>query len=547
MKKAHRPASHLFQRTALWAALSLSMLGSAQALTLGRPVVQSKQGEALRAEIDIREISAAEEMDLQATLASPDLYKAAKIEPPQSNNAPLDIDVQLARRSNGKLYLKVNSKQAIQGNALDLLIDLRWATGRLLRDFSLSLDDNKAAKNSTPLPALAQSSNSKGDAPIAVQRGDTASELMAGKTPAGVSLEQMLVALLRNNPDAFVDANVNRMKAGALLTLPTEQEARAISRDEARREIQIQSKDFDTYRANLAARAPGGSAPQASRDSVGKLEAKVQNNSKANQDKLTLTKPNLKEAAAEEKIAQQREAQDVATRAAELSRNISELGQIAAATLSSSAASEPAPAVSLPIEEPASAASVSAWLDELTDNTLTPVAAGSLIALLVLVGLWRRRASQTSSPEIEGLPPINVKFNLDLPEFESREPAERGYIHEVARHADDSHHHEHAGVDDAHHDDQPLNDHEHESPARPTMQMPDISLDLDDHDHHPVQDPDEDQAHHQPSPYQVRIDLAEELWNLGQLHTSRALMEEVAHEASGADKEKALKWLAERG
>jgi hypothetical protein len=45
----------------------------------------------------------------------------------------------------------------------------------------------------------------------------------------------------------------------------------------------------------------------------------------------------------------------------------------------------------------------------------------------------------------------------------------------------------------------------------------------------------------------VCIDLADELWNLGQLHTSRALMEEVANEASGADKEKALKWLAERG
>jgi hypothetical protein len=40
--------------------------------------------------------------------------------------------------------------------------------------------------------------------------------------------------------------------------------------------------------------------------------------------------------------------------------------------------------------------------------------------------------------------------------------------------------------------------------------------------------------------------LANELWNLGQLHTSKALMEEVANEASGADKEQALKWLAER-
>jgi hypothetical protein len=214
---------------------------------------------------------------------------------------------------------------------------------------------------------------------------------------------------------------------------------------------------------------------------------------------------------------------------------MAELGKIAAATVTGTAASEPASG-SLPVEVPASAASSDSLLDELTDSTLAPVAAGSLIALLVLVGLWRRRASQASNtPDIEGLPPLNVKFNLDLPEFDSKDPVERGYIHEVATHTHDSHEHPHDH--DSHgHDDEPYDDEHHaashEPPARPTMEMPNISLDLDDIDH--------------PSPYQVRIDLADELWNLGQLHTSRALMEEVANEASGADKEKALKWLAER-
>ncbi len=539
MKKAHRPALHLFQRTALWAALSLSTIGSAQALTLTRPVVQSKQGEALRAEIDIRDLSVGEQLDLRASLASLEFYQAAKIEWPTSNGASLEIQVELLRRDNGQPYLKVTSKHPVQGQSVDLLIDLRWATGRLLRDFSLSLDDNKSTKTITPPVSLANSAKSQDGQHISVKRGDTASELVAGKTAPGVSLEQMLVALLRSNPDAFVDSNVNRMKAGALLILPTEQEARAISREEARREIQIQTKDFEAYRANLAARAPGGAVPQAARDSSGKLEAKVQDkNSKANQDKLTLTKPTSKDGA-EEKIAQQLEAKDVAARAAELSRNISELGKIAAATISSSAASEPEATVSLPVEAPASAASTSAWLDELTDSTLAPVAAGSLIALLVLIGLWRRRASQAASPEIEGLPPLNVKFNLDLPEFDSRDPVERGYFHDVATHTHDTHEHPH---DHAHHDHEGQHDdhsHADESPARPTMQMPNISLDLDDHEH--------DHDHDQPSPYQVRIDLADELWNLGQLHTSRALMEEVANEASGADKEKALKWLADRG
>jgi len=544
MKKAHRSASNLFQRSALWAALSLSVFGSAQALTLNRPVVQSKQGEALRAEIDISEITNAEQVDFQANLASQEIYKAAKIDPPTSNGNPVEIQVQLLRRDNGRPYLKVTSKQVILGNSIDVLIDLRWATGRMMRDFSFSLDDGKASGKTNKLAPLTDSHAALAkDNQLVVQRGDTASELAIGTMPDGVSLDQMLLALLRNNPDAFVDANVNRMKAGALITLPTEQDAKSVSRDEARREIQVQAKDFEAYRAELAERAPGGAVPKVARDSIGKLEAKVQNkNAKANQDKLTLAKPGSKDTAAEEKIAQQREAQDVASRAAELSRNIAELGKIAAATVGA-AASPASDAASgdagvLPVEVPASAAEAnSAWLDELRDNTLAPVGAGSLIALLVLVGLWRRHAAKKSENDIQGLPPLNVKFNLDLPEHDTHEPVERAYIHDVATHMQETHEHPHDHEHHAHEDDLPVeaqaHDHHAEPALRPTMEMPNISLDLDEPDT-------------TASPYQVRIDLADELWNLGQLHTSRALMEEVANEASGADKEKALKWLAER-
>ena len=544
MKKAHRSASNLFQRSALWAALSLSVFGSAQALTLNRPVVQSKQGEALRAEIDISEISNAEQIDFQASLASQEIYKAAKIDPPASNGNPVEIQVQLLRRDNGRPYLKVTSKQVILGNSIDVLIDLRWATGRMMRDFSFSLDDGKPSAKTNKLAPLADSHASPAkDNQLVVQRGDTASELAIGTMPDGVSLDQMLLALLRNNPDAFVDANVNRMKAGALITLPTEQDAKSVSRDEARREIQVQAKDFEAYRAELAERAPGGAVPKVARDSIGKLEAKVQNkNAKANQDKLTLAKPGSKDAAAEEKIAQQREAQDVASRAAELSRNIAELGKIAAATVGAAAspASDAASAAGvLPVEVPASTAEAnSAWLDELRDNTLAPVGAGSLIALLVLVGLWRRHAAKKNQDDIQGLPPLNVKFNLDLPEHDdTHEHVERAYIHDVATHMHETHEHPHDHEHHVHEDDLPVEaqeDTHHAEPAlRPTMEMPNISLDLDEPDT-------------AASPYQVRIDLADELWNLGQLHTSRALMEEVANEASGADKEKALKWLAER-
>ena len=546
MKKANRSASNLFQRTALCAALSLSILGSAQALTLGRPVVQSKQGEALRAEIDINEITAAEQIELQANLASQEIYKAAQIEWPTNNGAPLEIQIQLWRRDNGKPFLKISSQQPVNSKFLDLLIDLRWANGRLLRDISVSLDDSNSQKTKKPVIGGLTEGSNKAATPAAVaangqilvKRGDTASELSVSKIPAGVSLDQMLLALLRSNPDAFVDANVNRMKEGALLTLPSEEEAKSVSREEARKAIQVQTRDFEAYRAELAARAPGGQVPQVTRDATGKLEAQVQNkNAKTNQDKLTLSKPGRKDAAVEDNIAKQREAKEVADRAAELSRNISELGKIAAATVggaagpASGAASEGGVVAA---DVPASAAEAnSEWLDELRDNTLTPVGAGSLIALLVLIGLWRRRASRTDDDNIQGLPPLNVKFNLDLPEHDSREPVERAYIHDIATHSHDTHDHAHPAHDEAHDDYDTEPGHHAEPLLRPTMEMPNISLDLDE--------PDQSN-----SPYQVRIDLANELWNLGQLHTSKALMEEVANEASGSEKEKALQWLADR-
>ncbi len=112
---------------------------------------------------------------------------------------------------------------------------------------------------------------------------------------------------------------------------------------------------------------------------------------------------------------------------------------------------------------------------------------------------------------------------------------ERAYIHDVATHMNETHEHPHDHEHYVHDEDEPHEEdvHHAEPSLRPTMEMPNISLDLDE--------PDSSN-----SPYQVRIDLANELWNLGQLHTSKALMEEVAHEASGADKEKALQWLAER-
>ena len=526
MNFAHRATPRLLRQIALGAALSLAFVSSGWAMSFFSPVVQSKKGEPLLAEIDLNDISVQEQIELRAGMASADIYKVTQVEFPNINGTPLDINVELMRREGGRYYIKLTSDKSISNNFIDLLIELRWSTGRLIKKFSIALSDTKAevkAEPKTSMPVIGSGSDK-----LVVERGDTASEIAVTKLEGSVSLDQMLLAMLRSNPDAFVASNVNRLKAGAVISMPTAKQAAEVSREEARKQIQIQAKEFDDYRAELANRAAGGNAPQASRDTSGKLSAQLDNSkAKGPQDKLTLSKPS--KGNEEEKIARQREAQEVASRAAEIGRNVAELSKIASATASEAASGE------VPVSAPVPKNKKSLpWLDNLTSHTLAPVGAGALIAFLVLIALWVKRArSLNNDQDIEGLPPLNVKFNLDLPEGNNRQPfIPSNTYQEIPQHEE----HAHSSFDG-----DPLAPQYEENYTAPTSDpaprftpsIPDISLNLD--------------SGNSNDPFQVRIDLADELWNLGQLHTSRALMEEVAHEATGETQARALQWLAERG
>ena len=535
MNFAHRATPRLFRQIALGAALSLAFASSGWAMSFFSPVVQSKKGEPLLAEIDLNDITIQEQIELRAGMASADIYKVTQVEYPNINGTPLDINVELMRRDGGRYYLKLSSDKSISNNFVDLLIELRWSTGRLIKKFSIALSDTKAeskTESKASMPVIGSGSDK-----LVVERGDTASEIAVTKLEGGVSLDQMLLAMLRSNPDAFVASNVNRLKAGAVLSMPSAKQAAEVSREEARKQIQIQAKEFDDYRAELANRAPGGAAPQASRDTSGKLSAQLDNKkAKGPQDKLTLSKPS--KGNEEEKIARQREAQEVASRAAEIGRNVAELSKIASATASEAASGE------VPVSAPVPKNKKSLpWLDNLTSHTLAPVGAGALIAFLVLIALWvKRTRNLNNDQDIEGLPPLNVKFNLDLPESDNRQPFIPSHTYqEVPQHEEHAHgefeeDHAHSAFDGdplaPQHEDNHSNSAVEPAP-RFTPSIPDISLNLD--------------SGNSNDPFQVRIDLADELWNLGQLHTSKALMEEVAHEATGETQARALKWLAERG
>ena len=168
---------------------------------------------------------------------------------------------------------------------------------------------------------------------MAVRRGDTLSSIANRNLISGVSLDQMLVGLYRQNPNAFQGQNMNRLRSGAVLTLPSSEQAKAVSPTEARQFILAQSADFATYRQRLAGAVGVEAAAPAQRQAKGKVEAEVQDRKQAaapTPDKLTLSKGSVSTAAsaAEDRLAKARATQDSGKRVAELSKNLDELRKL---------------------------------------------------------------------------------------------------------------------------------------------------------------------------------------------------------------------------
>ena len=384
-------------------ASAIALLGSlasleAHALALGRITVQSALGEPLRAEIDITDLKPDEAASLRAGVAPAEAFKAAGME---YGSVVTGVEVSLQRRADGRAFLRLSSNRPVTEPFVDLILEANWSNGRITRDYTMLFDppalrsgntavaptapvlSRPASPNAAPpakgiasipySPSGSSSSTARsapaakapaakvekapaGDTQVTVKSGDTAGKIAAQNKPSSISLDQMLVALLRSNPDAFIGGNVNRIKSGAVLDIPTAESASAISPGEATQTIVAQSKDFNTFRRKLAEGVPAAQVAGADRQAGGKVEAKVEDRAPASAtpDKLTLSKGAVKgkaATAAEEKIAKERQAKEASTRVAELSKNISDLSKLGggpAATAAPAASAPKTPGVAVP-------------------------------------------------------------------------------------------------------------------------------------------------------------------------------------------------------
>ena len=429
---------------------------NAQALSLGRMQVQSFLGESLRAELELRDVSEADAKSFKAEVSPAATFKALGLEY-QSAYTELAFNLQLLPE--GRAVLKISGSRPVAVNFIELVFDFSWASGRTTRDFTLLIMPPATpgpvapvapAVQEAPAPAAAPSAAAqmpaavpapatpapavqapkpvaaKGGARLTVKAGDTASELAVQAKSVNVSLDQMLLAMLRSNPDAFVANNVNRLLAGAELSVPTPDQAQALDPVEARKTILLQSQDFDAYRQQLANKAKEANVAPAGRTASGKVQSAVKDASPdaAATDKLTLSKGAVQAGgSAEEKLSQERKAKDDAQRLAELSKNIKDLSDLGknslpatapagspapAATNVPAAADASLPAINLPAP-PALGEDKPNLIDRLSKDDAVLPAAGVFLSLLLVWVLLRLRRNR---------PVQEVPQNFDAPSID---------------------------------------------------------------------------------------------------------------------------------
>ncbi len=261
---------------------------------LGKLYVNSGLGEPLKADIELLSVTAEELSSLVASIASEDAYASQGITRLGIHN---NIQVEIAKKADGSAILKLRSNQPISEPYLDVLIQVDWATGRLQREYTVLLDPpgykqavdssdailaSPPAVNTTASSSAGASSNVNGAQPsikkskkqarivsvaiepsekevvsdsgqdLTTKRGDTLSSVAKDLQIEGVSLDQMLVGLYENNKAAFTSGNINRLKVGQIIKVPSKESLTSIDAQEAKKSVKMHSENWRAYRNALA-------------------------------------------------------------------------------------------------------------------------------------------------------------------------------------------------------------------------------------------------------------------------------------------------------
>jgi pilus assembly protein FimV len=473
-----RESSHRSPRwsAVAFAAASLLLIQpAAHAAGFGALHVRSSLGQPLQAEIDLTGVTPEEAQNLVAKLAAPDAYSRAGL---TYNPIVSSLRASLERQSNGNYVVRLRSTQPVAEPFVDVLVDLNWASGHVSRAYTFLLDpvgSSNSAQNFAPTPvvqattpgaaepaaaasaaqpqaaapaaaapaptrqtrAARQAARSQQAAPAAsapdatpggsytVQRGDSLYDVAstAAQGQDAVSLDQMLLALYRNNPNAFIGGNINRLRTGSVLKVPSQAEAQKTPAREARREVVAQTSGFAGYRNRLATAAQANAATDtdSARQQSGSVSARVQDQATpaaSGRDELRLSKAERtgKAGAAtvrdEELVAKERALKEMESRVAQLEKNLSDMQHLVelknaelAKAASAASAAKPAAGAAPSTAAPAvAAANAPAPTTAAPSPAPAPVAAAPAEKAAVAPASSATAAGAASAPEAASAP-----------------------------------------------------------------------------------------------------------------------------------------------
>ncbi len=290
------------------ASLAFALSPSAWALTLGEMDVDSALNQQLSATIPVSGIAPEERDTLRAAIASEQAFTRAGL---RRDSLFEDVKVDLIMGPGAdRATVKLQSKRRVSEPFLSFLVELRWAGGGTIREYTVLLDPPnlaQASRSSSSVPPISESVESSGtdfgddggitesigpgSAEPAPMRRSSSSGSRSGRSygPVGrqetlwsiayaqrpsssITMDQMQLAIYRANPQAF-DGNMNRMLTGAMLQIPAESEIRAVSPGSAKSEVARQKTSSYGGRSTAqrsspppsrASRAPRRSEPRSS-------------------------------------------------------------------------------------------------------------------------------------------------------------------------------------------------------------------------------------------------------------------------------------------
>jgi pilus assembly protein FimV len=266
-----------------WIAAAAAVLAAAPnawALGLGDIDLDSALNEKFSARIELIDVQGLQPSEIIVSLASAEDFARVGVE---RFFFLTDLRFEVADGGRGVTHITVTSTQPVTEPYLNFLVEVLWPSGRMLKEYTVLLDPptfSPAAAPAVSAPSVARTdersagpversrpaavesgtqvrlgNTARGPSPLdegvvdgeyrMTDRNDTLWRIASSTRPSDrVSVKQNMLAIQRLNPEAFLNGNINLLKAGYSLRLPSESEALAIDDNDANQQVAMQNEDW---------------------------------------------------------------------------------------------------------------------------------------------------------------------------------------------------------------------------------------------------------------------------------------------------------------